>query len=320
MILNQVEMTVHVKGRPITEYNHRGQTFVEGRDGSEYEIEIRNRTAGRIEAVLSVDGLSVIDGKPAGASSSGYMIDAGQTVLIPGWKLDDSTVAKFAFAGKGESYATKMTGDSRNNGVIGVMAFSEKYVAPKNYYGSARSYGPVYASGASSLDMYNGDPTSRRLSPDWTFDPMSRGIGAYPSVSLKQVDNCYSALAQTASDINFFTKKLARGLSAPSSHESLSSNPTNSVEDDYYCSASAAAGSAVNSLGTAFGEATSFETSEVEFERGDLICMMVMYYDEAKGLTARGIQLAKPKRQQSVPDAFPAMSAEGCEPPYGWVG
>ena len=34
MIHTNVELVILVKGRPITEYNHRGQVFIEGRDGN----------------------------------------------------------------------------------------------------------------------------------------------------------------------------------------------------------------------------------------------------------------------------------------------
>ena len=146
---NNVELSLLIKGRPITEYHHRGQVFVEGRDSSEYEVEIRNNSNVRIEAVLSVDGLSVIDGKPAGNQSSGYLIEANKSIRIPGWTLDNANVAKFAFAGKQESYATQMSGDSRNNGVIGVMAFSEKYTPPVYQYTQPfyNPFGSVIATG-----------------------------------------------------------------------------------------------------------------------------------------------------------------------------
>jgi hypothetical protein len=39
--------------------------FVVGEEGRRYSIVVRNRTAWRIEVVLSVDGLDVLDGWPA---------------------------------------------------------------------------------------------------------------------------------------------------------------------------------------------------------------------------------------------------------------
>ena len=144
MILNLIELTILVKGKPIFEYPHQGQTFIEGRAGSEYEIELCNRTPQKIEAIISVDGLSVIDGKPAGYNSQGYLVPSRQSVRIPGWMVNSQTVAKFAFSGMNGSYTAQSGGDPRNNGVIGVMAFGEKVPV----------YNPAYLSAAPPSDLY----------------------------------------------------------------------------------------------------------------------------------------------------------------------
>jgi len=75
----------------------------------------------------------------------------------------------------------------------------------------------------------------------------------------------------------------------------------------------------IQSLGTGFGESTEFSTTTVNFERGDLGAMVVLYYDDARGLKARGIQLVKPSkaRLSNQPQAFPGMN---CQPPPGWKG
>src|SRR5882672_1936234 len=104
MILNLIELTILVNDKPVFEYPHQGQTFVEGRAGSEYEIEVCNRTPQKVEAIISVDGLSVIDGKPAGYNSQGYLVPSRTSVRIPGWVLNSQKVAKFAFSGMNASY------------------------------------------------------------------------------------------------------------------------------------------------------------------------------------------------------------------------
>ena len=53
-----------------------------------------------------------------------------------------------------------------------------------------------------------------------------------------------------------------------------------------------------NTLGTAFGESTSFATAKVAFTRGDLLSMIVLYLDDAEGLKARGIQMVKPSKKK----------------------
>ncbi len=62
MVRNNVELRLLIKGRPAQEFFHNGNTFLEGREGSNFEVEVINRNPFRIEAVISVDGLSVVDG------------------------------------------------------------------------------------------------------------------------------------------------------------------------------------------------------------------------------------------------------------------
>ncbi|RYD42924.1 MAG: hypothetical protein EOP83_32230, partial [Verrucomicrobiaceae bacterium] len=126
MLYNNVELTVQINGKPITEYPHNGQVFVEGRENSTFEIAVKNHNPVRVEAVVSVDGLSVLDGKDAGPASPGYLLNAGETVVIPGWKLTSAQVAQFIFGGKSQSYAQAATGTSRNTGVIGLLVYKER--------------------------------------------------------------------------------------------------------------------------------------------------------------------------------------------------
>lgn len=126
MILNNIELNVLIKGRPITEYFHNGDIFVEGRDGSEFELQLINKTGSQVEAVVSVDGRSIINGEDASSASKGYILDAYSTSVIPGWKLDNQSAAAFVFSSPKQSYAAKMSGSTRNNGVIGLIAYGSK--------------------------------------------------------------------------------------------------------------------------------------------------------------------------------------------------
>ncbi len=315
---NQIELAVLVKGRPITEYNHRGQVFIEGRAESEYEIEIRNNSYGRVEAVLSVDGMSVIDGKAAGVQSSGYLIEARQSIRIPGWTLDKDNVAKFAFSGKGESYATQMTGDARNNGVIGVMAFAEKSMPPQHYQLTQTTLWNGYNSLVGSSVNHNArayrSDAKMFGAVNHSLAERPRGIAGASSAMYNMASPSVSATTVDCSEV-----KTSGGIL------DAAYNPLNVTDDYFFAQSVDGRGSEVqslNSLGTAFGEAAEFATTKVEFTRGDLLSMMVLYYDEARGLKARGIQMVRPskKKYQSTPDAFPAMAPEGCTPPPGWKG
>ena len=121
----QFSLEIMVHGRLISEYLHHGEVFAEGKKGSEYILRVRNNTGRRAVAVVSVDGLSVMDGKVASKNGSGYVVDSYGFVDIPGWRLDSDAVAKFLFGSLPEAYATKM-GKPTNIGVIGVVFFHEK--------------------------------------------------------------------------------------------------------------------------------------------------------------------------------------------------
>lgn len=300
MITNNIEVRVLVKDRPINEYLHEGETFVEGRGGSNYEIEIVNLTNERVEAVLAVDGLSVIDGKEAGAESTGYLLHAHERIRVPGWKLTDEQVAAFQFAGKKNSYAaTTEGGSARNTGVIGVMAFKERRkAAPFMIRASAAPgmFGAARGLGLNSVQTLN------HVAPSGAAgDLYGMAVGAATS-------SLDSQWAETAASLTsggdlMMSKSASRRVQAVT----LENTRPEFVEQ---------------TLGTAFGEAQDFSTVEVEFDRGDLLAMSVLYYDDAKGLRARGIDLDRRKqhpRLKQQPQAFPGLN-KGCTPPKGWKG
>ncbi|HEX5661753.1 MAG TPA: hypothetical protein VFX59_31395 [Polyangiales bacterium] len=136
------ELEVLVNGEPVRTFAHRGQTYVLGQEGDRYVLRIHNRSARRIEAVVTVDGLDVIDGEQGDfATKRGYLVPAYGSVDIEGWRVSNEQAAAFRFAPIGESYAAK-TGRARNVGVIGMAVFPERVierprprpVAPVPYY------------------------------------------------------------------------------------------------------------------------------------------------------------------------------------------
>lgn len=298
MITNNIEVRVLVKDRPINEYLHEGETFVEGRGGSNYEIEIVNLTNERVEAVLAVDGLSVIDGKEAGAESTGYLLHAHERIRVPGWKLTDEQVAAFQFAGKKNSYAaTTEGGSARNTGVIGVMAFKERRKpAPFMIRASAAPgmFGAVRGLGLNSVQTLNHVAPSGAAGDANAIYTMA--------VASASVGDVWADTAASLTSGEPQMKSASRRVQATTLENNIPA-----VEQ---------------TLGTAFGEAQDFSTVEVEFHRGDLLAMSVLYYDDAKGLRARGIDLDRRKQHPRVkqqPQAFPGLN-KGCTPPKGWKG
>jgi hypothetical protein len=102
-----------------------GRNYAVGEGGHRYTIVLRNNTNFRLEAVISVDGLDVLDGKPAAFAKRGYIMDPRSEVEIDGFRQSMDAVAAFRFGSVRGSYAGLKTGDTRNVGVIGVALFNE---------------------------------------------------------------------------------------------------------------------------------------------------------------------------------------------------
>jgi hypothetical protein len=151
---------VLVDGRRQAVYRHKAQSYILGHLGRRYSLRIRNRSHRRVEAVVTVDGRDVLDGKRGSWSKRGYLIPAYGSVEIDGWRISQKQVAAFRFSTVSNSYAAR-TGKARNVGVIGVALFPERrrrsYV-PQPYYrydeederlgrrdsdGASRSSGPA---------------------------------------------------------------------------------------------------------------------------------------------------------------------------------
>lgn len=101
------------------------RTFVIGAAGQRYSIVLTNRTSHRFEAVGTVDGLDVINGKPGTFDNRGYVLLPFATLEIEGFRTSAAQVAAFRFAAVADSYAAQ-TGSARNVGVIGMAFFSER--------------------------------------------------------------------------------------------------------------------------------------------------------------------------------------------------
>jgi hypothetical protein len=112
-------------GRTLPGVSANGRTLIEGQDGARYRIIVRNATTARFEIVASVDGLDVIDGKPADPNRRGYIVAPHDTLVIDGFRTSDANVAAFRFGAVADSYAAQTSGD-RNVGIVGLAIFSER--------------------------------------------------------------------------------------------------------------------------------------------------------------------------------------------------
>jgi hypothetical protein len=125
----EVEIYDRSEGRLLTTYDFAGRRYVVGKPGNEYVIRVRNGTAERTLAVMSVDGVNVISGDTASPRQSGYVLGPGESADIAGWRKDMARTAAFYFTALPDSYAAR-TGRPDNVGVIGVALFRERMRTP----------------------------------------------------------------------------------------------------------------------------------------------------------------------------------------------
>jgi hypothetical protein len=121
----RLSLDVLVDGNPVRLISHQGRLYLPvPRLGAEYEVRVNNHGPRRITAIVSVDGLSAINGRPASELHPGYLVDPYSHIAIKGWRRDSDTVAAFTFEERERSYAARM-GHPENIGVIGLVAFEE---------------------------------------------------------------------------------------------------------------------------------------------------------------------------------------------------
>lgn len=113
-------------GRSLRTFQHRGTSWVLGEDGDRYVVVVRNPTAQRVEAVVSVDGRDVLSGQSADfVRHRGYIVPAFGSVRIEGFRQSLDDVATFRFTNPSDSYSSRM-GTPQNVGVVGVAFFAER--------------------------------------------------------------------------------------------------------------------------------------------------------------------------------------------------
>lgn len=276
----EVGISILVNGIPIRQYEHEGNFYVEGRKGSEYSIQIKNFYHQKILAVPSVDGLSVIDGKPASFDSDGFVVYPYQTLIIPGWFLDHQSVAKFKFSNLNKSYSKKTGQDKNNIGVIGVAIFTEK---DKYTY----TDWCIYESFPNSPS-----PTISPKNPFYVGTPISEPY-YYTTTKCSFEGNINSVSSTNSYCPATFTY---------ANNENVSDVPRDAkVQQE---------------VGTEFGNKSGFFTEKVYFERSSNVPIILfqIHYDSKENLIKKGVIN---KQKINSPNPFPNAYI-GCKPPKNW--
>lgn len=126
-----------------------GKAFVIGVPGDGYELKLENLTKARMEVVVSIDGLDVLDGQPASIRKRGYIIPARSTITVQGMRARGK-LRSLNFGTVAESRAATAFGEkgARNVGIIGMACYEEDEAARRrarveeNYVrGDAQAFG-----------------------------------------------------------------------------------------------------------------------------------------------------------------------------------
>jgi len=274
-------LKVIIKGKPIQEYNKDTNVFIEGRKGSNFELELTNLTGRRLLVHPTVDGLSAMTGKEASRTDNthGYVLAPFQTARIPGWRLNDSEVAKFFFSGEGKSYAEKI-GKGADKGVI-AAAIWEEMLYTWNFSTFTSAVTGCVSNDYTSWNVLGGGSHTADASP------ISEVSYTCSAAAAPRPNVCRSRMGNSASDMGF-----------TEIGESKSSQ----------------------NLGTGFGRRAEHQTARTAFTpaQTEPNLVAVIYYDDLRGLKARGIRISNRSNDQGLPNPFP-KDPTGCAPPAGWT-
>jgi len=280
------EFDVCIDGRPVKEYYGRDEgVYIEGRRGSEFTLKFRNKSSEKVLVVLSVDGLSVMDGEPASEKSGGYVCGAFDSIDVPGWRINADKVAKFKFQPQGDrdnkTYVEELASegfnvDPANQGVIGIMVYRQ-IVPPPPVYTNVHHY-----------HHYN-QPNFNAL---YSSKGLTRGVGM--GIGESEVYTS-SGLVPACSDS--FASLNSMGVN----------NISNATPKNFCGNVNVSA-----SLGTGFGDDAKFATSEVEFKRQMTAAWTgSIFYDTRSNLQKKGIVFEEVYVR--TPNPFPAKT--GCYVP-----
>lgn len=284
------EITVFTKleDKPLPEYLVGNFSFIEGRKGQNFSLKLRNDSASRVMAIISIDGLSVLDGQACTSESRGYLVPAYGAIEIKGWRTSLSEVRTFTFETKDKSYAQGSTGQSQNCGVIGAKIFSEKLkpvpvATVVEHHHHHHHHHPL--------------PMFPRSNP-WFDKPYWMG-----------------GVGEMTKSLTYGNASYGNASTGPQ-YSASSNNIGNAGGSTIRCANFNA--TADFNLGTGMGEARRDTVQEVSFEKERELCTLTIYYADAASLEAVGLQLSKAPAVTLAPTLTVPQAFSGfCKIPAG---
>jgi hypothetical protein len=274
-----------------------------------YEIRLTNNCSRQRLAVISVDGINVIDGETAGYDGPGYVLRAWETLNLKGWRRDDNKVAKFTFQPQDKSYSNRTGRGTKNTGIIGVAVFEEK----------AR---PISTNPPVHIHHHHHHPPTpwRTFTADNTAGDPTLGLGQTVSTADTLDDDggvCCSAASAASeekysSEVKGLHLNMARGVSSSASPPKTLGGSKARTRKRVTRSASEPV-----ELGTGYGKEVSMFTQTTTFERASESpsVVLVLQYAVIEKLIEWGVPVPQ---QPPEPQAFPASGSPSVAPPPGW--
>jgi hypothetical protein len=291
---------IRQSGETLPTYAHKDRFYVQGNAGERYVIRVTNPTPNRIEAVVTVDGLDVIDGESGDLRKRGYVVPPYGDVRIEGFRTSHHDVATFRFSSVDDSYAGQK-GKARNVGVIAVAIFEEQREAPQQIIVERR---PAPEPRYRRPYDYTDDLAEASRAP-------GRGDADRGSVAKAEKRAPSRDEAPAGRSIR---PSAPPPPPAPSTADSAggAGAPASRYDGDYEVEAAPPVAQRNHrpGLGTEFGEQRHSAASFTKFVRaaGRPIAIAELRYNDVDGLTALGI-LARP-----LPDAAEIMTRETADP------
>jgi len=314
---------IRENGETLPTYAQKDRYYVQGSAGERYTIRIANPTARRIEAVVSVDGIDVIDGESGDLRKRGYVVPAYGETRIEGFRTSTADVATFRFSSVNDSYAGKK-GAARNVGVIAVALFEEQASTEEQQIivgegdGRYRSPSSDKYDYTDDLDTAHGAPDPRqapRYRPPSSDGAATRSGKDYKSdegrVAAKKAPSYRPPADEAPAPTTATAQPSVRAPSPPpppnGGYGGMRDRDRTAESEQ---SAEPARRNERPGLGTEFGESRYSAASYTRFVRapGRPIAVAELRYNDVPGLEALGINV-RPR-----PDSGEIMTRETADP------
>lgn len=279
---------IRATGEQLPTHAHKGRFYVQGDDGERYTIRITNPTSRRVEAVVSVDGLDVIDGEAGDLRKRGYVVPAYGETRIEGFRTSTTDVATFRFSSVDNSYAG-MKGKARNVGVIAVAIFEEQ----------------------AAQEIIAPEPPPHRPYYDYEDDlDVSSHGGRGERVTQKSKQPARHIRPAEPAPAPAGVGEVSGGTPARPAPPPPHPHPYHDMEDGGAYRGPSEQPTRRPGLGTEYGEQRYSAASFTRFVRAAHrpIAIAELRYNDASGLIALGIPL------QPMPDAGEIMTRETADP------